>query len=105
MIYSAPSENLTLPLGQTTPAMFRCHAQGSFVLWKINGTLIPHESEHLYEARGFTFFQDHTVDQGVAISVSISITTARNNNTRLNCHATGQPAPVTSETVTLTIAG
>ena len=107
LIKSAPYENVTVPLGQTTAVNFSCDADGDFVLWVINGTYVHLQDEEssIYEDRGVTFYRVvHT--SGVIISMGINITTARNNNTKLYCSAAAIGMPIeTSIMVTLTIAG
>ena len=105
-LISYPTRNLTLPLGRTTPAVFHCVGRGTFLLWKINGTLVPDEEEGEYEQRGFTFAsQYHSQNRSRTSTVTISVSTLMNNNTKMNCHATGNPGPRTSPDVFLTIAG
>lgn len=111
MIYSAPFENVTVPLGQTTLVNFSCHADGFTVLWIINGTLVDHhdhETRGRYKGRGITFYPDVNglSISGVNISVGINATTARNNNTELSCCAHNSTTCTKNSTaVTLTIAG
>ena len=103
MIYSAPTENVTVPLGQDSPATFNCLGDGLAVLWVINGTLVTHEDQSMYLERGITF-PEETITSGFNISIGINVTTARNNNTEFNCRAI-DGATINSATVTLTIAG
>ena len=107
LIKSAPSENVTVPLGQTTPVNFSCDADGDFVMWVINGT-----REHLLDKGSYkdriTFYPDVPTSSGFNISMGINVTTARNNNTKLHCYAAFIGPNMTAEnsmTVTLTIAG
>ena len=105
-LISYPESNLTLPLGQASPAIFHCVGQGSYLVWKINGTPVPEEDERDYEPRGFTFTSEyHPGNDSRTTTLTVSVMTATNNNTVLNCHATGNPGPRTSPDVVLTIAG
>lgn len=105
MIKSAPIENVTVPLGLTTPVNFSCDADGDFVLWAINGTYHHQNDPDIYENR-VTFYPNVQTSSGFNISMGINVTTATNNNTEIHC--TAAIAFVTSENstmVTLTIAG
>ena len=107
-IISAPSENVVVPLGQTTLKNFSCIANGSSsVLWNLNGTRIHHNEQDSYKDLGITFYDDPFAPSGFLISMSINVTTARHNNTRLNCFAFNSTTQrnSTSSEVTLTIAG
>ena len=105
MILSAPMTNVTLPLGHS-PAKFNCLGRGSFLLWKINGTPVTEEREPPYIDRGFTFLNIPPGEDRIRnITLTVDVNTARNNNTVLDCHATGQPEARDSEDITLTIAG
>ena len=102
---SAPFENVTVPLGQTTPVNFSCDADGEFVLWAINGTYHHVDDPNIYRNR-ITFYPEVHTSTGVNISMGINVTTAINNNTEIHC--TAAIAGGTSENsmiVTLTIAG
>jgi hypothetical protein len=103
-IYSAPSENVVVPLGKTTLENFTCSAGGSFVSWIFNGSIVHHDNE---QEIGVTFYPDRSGLSRLNISVGINVTTARHNNTQLSCFAfnstTGRNS--TSLAVTLTIAG
>ena len=106
LIKSAPSENVTVPLGQTTLVNFSCSADAKFVFWVINGT-----PEHIfiqdnrYKDRVLIYPEVHT-SSGSNISIGINITTARNNNTKIHCFAeTIDRSVENSTTVTVTIAG
>ena len=109
MIYSAPSENVTVPLGQTTLVDFNCNAGGIFVHWVINGTRgvhgLSHENMTMFEERGVTFYPTIRALLGINISIGIDVTTARNNNTQIYCQSTGATGTENSTTITLTIAG
>ena len=109
MIYSAPFENVTVPLGQTTLVNFSCHADGFTVLWIINGTLVDHhdaQTRGRYKEREITFYPDVDGSPGINISIGINVTTARNNNTELSCCAHNSTiCTMNSTAVTLTIAG
>ena len=108
VIYSAPSENVTVPLGQTALVNFSCHADGFTVLWIIDGTIVDHHNDQIrgrYKESGITFYPDVDGSSGVNISIGINATTARNNNTELKCSAHNSTTTINSTAVILTIAG
>ena len=106
MIKSAPFENVTVPLGQTTPVNFSCDADGDFVMWVINGTYHHHLNEPNIRKNRITFYPDVQTSSGSNISMGISVTTATNNNTEIHCTAAVIGGTIeNSTTVTLTIAG
>ena len=105
-LISYPESNLTLPLGQASPAVFHCVGRGTYLVWKINGTPVPEEDEMDYKPRGFAFRSEYHSNGTRTTTLTVSVMTATNNNTVLNCHATGNPGgPRTSPDVVLTIAG
>ena len=101
-IFWAPSD-LIVPLGQD-PAVFQCSGQGSFLLWWIDDDLVVRHEESNYDSRGFSFMKS-TLDNGTKLNTLTIAATVENNNTRLRCHATGDPGPVTSENASLAVAG
>ena len=111
MIRVAPSENVVVPQGQTTLVNFNCIAEGTIVLWIINGTLVHHNDQNRYQESGITFYPDILVPSGINISIGINVTTARNNNTELSCFVSQYDSSTqvtrnsTSPAITLTIAG
>ena len=105
LIKSAPFENVTVPLGQTTPVNFSCSADGDFVLWAINGTYHHVLDPNIYQNR-ITFYPAVPTLSGFNISMGISVTTAINNNTEIHCSAAVLGETTENSTiVTLTIAG
>ena len=106
MIISAP-ENVTVPLGQTTPVNFSCHASGDVVLWVINGTIEHQHDANNLKNRGITIYNAVANSSEIYASMSVDVMTARNNNTEIHCIAVVYmgPPPENSTTVTLTIAG
>lgn len=107
-IFSAPEENVIVPLGQTTLENFNCSADGSIVLWILNGSIVHHNNQSGYKDLGITFYDDdHFVSRGVLISIGFDVTTARLNNTKLSCFAFNITTQrnSTSQEVSLTIAG
>jgi hypothetical protein len=106
LIKSAPIENVTVPLGQTTLVNFSCDAIGDFVLWAINGSYDHHHiNPDIYRNR-IIFYRDVRTSSGLNISMGINVTTATNNNTEIQCTAGIEGEPLqNSMTVTLTIAG
>ena len=58
----------------------------------------------MYEMMGFIFTKIPQSNGTIVSTLTISAT-VENNNTQLRCHATGDGGAVTSETVTLTVAG
>lgn len=106
MIKSAPYEDVTVPLGQTTLVNFSCDADGDFVIWAINGTYDHLHDQKIYKDREVIFYPDVHTSSGINISMGINVTTARTNNTELHCSAAfiGTP-PENSTTVSLIIAG
>ena len=95
---------MTVPLDRATPAVFQCGGQGTLLLWYINDDLVVSSKKPIYQDRGFTF--THEVhDNGTIVNTLTIPATVENNNTQLRCHATGNPGPATSETLTLTVAG
>ena len=105
-IISAPENNITLPLGHG-PATFTCEGRGTFLLWKVNGTLVLPENQATFESRGFTFPEPihHDGNSTKIIRATVSVATPKNNNTEIKCHATGQPGPSASNPINITIAG
>ena len=106
LIKSAPIENVTVPLGRTTPVIFSCDAaEGDIVLWVINGTYHHLRDPNIYQNR-ITFYPDVHTSSGISISMGINVTTATNNNTEIHCTAASVGTTIeNSTTVTLTIAG
>ena len=85
-------------------AMFQCGGQGRFLLWWIGDDLAVSHEEPIYERRGFVYTKiNHS--NGTSVSTLTISATVENNNTQLRCHAVGDGGAVTSETVTLTVAG
>ena len=106
MIKSAPFENVTVPLGQTTPVNFSCSADGDFALWAINGTYHHQTNDPNIFRNRITFYPDVPTSSGFNISMGINVTTATNNNTEIHCAAAIVGETIeNSTTVTLTIAG
>ena len=62
------------------------------------------DDQHLHESGGFTFTTTDPYNGTEVITLTIPAT-VENNNTQLRCRATGNPGPVISEPITLTIAG
>ena len=98
------SSNLTVPLDQASPAAFCCGGQGTLLLWYINGDLVVSSRKPIYQDKGFTFEQE-VHNNGTIVNTLTIPAAMEKNNTRLRCHATGNPGPATSETFTLTVAG
>ena len=105
LIKSAPFENVTVPLGQTTPVNFSCDADGDVVLWAINGTYHHLNDPNIHKNR-IIFYPDVVTSSGLNISMGINVTTASNNNTEIHCTAAFYNGTIeNSTTVTLIIAG
>ena len=98
---------MTVPLGQTTPVNFSCHASGDVVLWAINGTIEHQYDDNNLKNRGITIYDIVANSSGKYASMSVDVMTASNNNTEIHCIAVvyTDPPPENSTTVTLTIAG
>ncbi len=106
LIKSAPFENVTVPLGQTTLVNFSCDADGGFVWWAINGSYDHHHTDPDIYGNRIIFYPDVGTSSGFYISMGINVTTATNNNTEIQCAAGIEGKPLqNSMTVTLTIAG
>ena len=71
MIHSAPTENVTVPLGQDSLATFNCLGDGLAVLWVINGTLVTHEDQSMYLERGITFPEEKFLRDSTSQLVSM----------------------------------
>lgn len=98
------SSNLSVPLDPATPAVFQCGGRGTLLLWYINDDLVVSHRQSSFEERGFNFTQDIHNNGTIVITLTIPATVV-NNNTRLRCHATGNPGPASSENFILTVAG
>ena len=81
LIKSAPFENVTVPLGQTTPVNFSCDADGDFVLWAINGTYHHLNDPNIYQNR-VTFYPDVQTSSGFNISMGINVTILQQTTTQ-----------------------
>ena len=106
MISSAPSQNVTLPLSQTDPAVFTCTAQGTFVFWKINGTKVLNVLEFEKKNRDIDINQSVNSNGSLTINIAIDISIAR-NETRISCvvqHREPNPTEMSQE-ITLIVAG
>lgn len=109
-----PPVNVTVALGQISPAVFSCLARGGVnSYWNINESIDLsfedyNEMQSLREERGITYFSHHNVNKNtVNITLNISVTTAMNNNTRVTCivRYLEDPNNVTTSDAVLTIAG
>ena len=90
----------------SSPATFSCEGRGTFLLWKIDGLLVLNENKRSFESKGMTFTEVNHVENGTKfITATVSVNTADNNGTQINCHATGQPGLEASNPILLTIAG
>ena len=103
-IFWAQASKLTVSLDRATPAVFQCGGQGTLLLWYINDDLVVSSKKPIYQDRGFTFAHE-VHDNGTIVNTLTIPATMENNNTQLRCHATGNPGPATSETLTLTVTG
>ena len=99
-IARAPS-NLTVPLGQSSPAVFQC--SGLYLEWLIDEEIVWPEDEPSYEERGFVFRTDET-DMMTFKTLMIPVK-VENNSTQLRCSTVRYTINVTSELAKLTIAG
>lgn len=105
LIKSAPFENVTVPLGQTTLVNFSCDANATFVIWAINGTSALFLDTKSLQNRGITLYPPVPSSPGMIISMDINVTTATNNNTEIYCIASDRTNTDKSATFTLTVAG
>ena len=108
MIYSAPSENVTLPLTRTTPVEFQCTGQGVITTWVINGTEILEFSTYDDMHNDIEVIQNFNNNGSTTVKIifEINLSVAR-NNTNLSClvRQQGQGVNDTSQVIVLTIAG
>lgn len=106
MIYSAPSENVTLPLTQTTPAEFQCTGRGVMTTWVINGAEIFDITSYDDMHNDIDIKQNINGNGSATVIIKINLSVAR-NNTNLSClvRQTGHGVNDTSPVIVLTIAG
>ena len=95
---------MIVPIDSNSPASFHCGGQGTLLLWYINDDLVVSHRQTSFEEKGF-IFEKEVHSNGTIVNTLTIPATVENNNTRLRCHATGNPGPATSETYNLTIAG
>ena len=111
-IISAPTSNVTVPLGQTTPAVFTCTGRGLFTNWVINGTEIPDSRKYAADKDDVEANQMFNPNGSVSQIIKFGIN-LKWNNTKLSCLVRQRDSTVpnvtspnvNSSTVVLVIAG